>query len=69
MADGTIKNIENIAVGDIVMAYNEETCNFEPRKVTKSYIHHNTPAIMDIYFANGEVLGITPGHPLLSTNG
>ena len=69
MSDGSIKNIEDIVIGDEVIAYNENTKCFEPRKVVKSYVHHNTPAIMDVYFENGETLGITPGHPMLSTNG
>ena len=69
MANGLIKNIENIQIGDTVMAYNDENQKFEPRIVTKAYIHHNTPAVIDVHFADGTVLGMTPGHPLLSTDG
>lgn len=69
MANGSIQYIENIKIGDMVMAYNDETQEFEPREVTKSYIHHDTPAVINVYFEDGTVLGMTPGHPLLSTKG
>ena len=69
MSDMTYKNIEDIVVGDTVIAYNELINSFEPRKVTKSYIHHNTPRVLDITLSNGLVLGITPGHPILTTEG
>lgn len=69
MADGSIKNIENIKVGDIVIAYNEINNSFEPRTVTKSYLHINTPEMVDITLSNGIILHATPGHPLYTTNG
>ena len=69
MADNTKKNIEDIKVGDNVIAYNDETKLFEPRKVTKSYIHHNTPRVLNITFSNGLTLGMTPGHPILTIDG
>ena len=31
--------------------------------------HYNTPKVLEIAFSNGIVLGITPGHPILTTNG
>ncbi len=69
MSDLSIKNIEEIQVGDIVMAYNDENNQFEPRKVTKAYLHINTPEMVDYTLSNGIVLHATPGHPLLSTDG
>lgn len=40
-----------------------------PKKVTKSYIHHNTPAMVRLIFIDNDVLELTPGHPLYSIDG
>ena len=69
MADNSYKNIENILVGDMVMAYNEETMIFEPKEVLCSYAHHDTPRVINISLSNGVQLGITPGHPILTPDG
>jgi len=31
--------------------------------------YHDTPKVLDISFSNGIVLGATPGHPFLTTEG
>ena len=69
MADNSIQTIELIKIGDTVIAYNELTKNFVPKKVTKSYIHHNTPAMVKLVFTDNSILELTPGHPLYSTHG
>ena len=66
MADYTLKYIEEIKVNEFVIAYNELTAAFEPKKVTKSYVHYNTPSMIRLYFENNFILDLTPGHPLLS---
>ena len=64
-----IKNIEDIKINDMVIAFDEETNTFVPKKVIKSYVHHDTPAIVKLNFANKTNLYLTPGHPLYSTDG
>lgn len=69
MADESIKNIEDVKIGEYVIAYNEIEDKFEPKKVVKSYAHHDTPRVLEITFSNGIKLGITPGHPFLTATG
>ena len=42
---------------------------FESKKVTKSYKHYNTPRVIKVILSNNVVLKITPGHPILTTEG
>lgn len=69
MIDNTYKSIEKVNVGDFVIAYNEITGVFQPCEVIHSYAHFNTPKVIKITFSNGTVLGITPGHPILTVDG
>ena len=69
MQDNTKKSIEDIKIGEIVIAYDEINHLFIPKTVTKSYVHHNTPVMVRLHFTNLETLDLTPGHPLYSTNG
>ena len=69
MANGSIKNIEDIKVGDLVIAYDEIYNQFIPKKVIKSYPHFNTPKLIEIKFNNGNKLLITPGHPIYTIEG
>ena len=69
MGDYSEKNIEDVQINDFVIAYDEEKDWFEAKRVTKSYVHHNTPRIINIYLSNGIKLGITPGHPIMTTQG
>lgn len=69
MEDGSLKNIEDISIGDKVMAYDEEHNIFIPKHVTKTFIHRNIPGIMEITFGNNIRLGMTLGHPILTLNG
>lgn len=69
MSDFTAKNIEDVLVGDEVIAYNEEKGLFESKKVIKSYAHYNTSRVIKVILSNNVVLKVTPGHPILTTEG
>jgi intein/homing endonuclease len=69
MADGTVRNIEDIYLDDIVMAYNPQTNEFVPKKVIDGYTHHNTARIVEVTFSDGTILKMTPSHPILTTKG
>lgn len=69
MGDNKIKNIEDVQINDIIMAYDETTNNFVPKRVTESYPHYNTPRMVKITFDNNTNIELTPGHPLYSTKG
>lgn len=69
MADNSVKNIEDIKIGEYVIAYNEIDNKFESKKVINAYAHHDTPRVLEITFSNGVKLGITPGHPFLTPVG
>jgi hypothetical protein len=58
MADGSSKPIEEIKVGDEVLAYNEKTAATEKNKVTKLLVHDNVKQYLII---NGN-LKVTPEH-------
>jgi Pretoxin HINT domain len=62
MADGTTKPIEEIAVGDVVLAYDKATGEMKPDPVKR--LHE--PVTVDSYLlVNGE-LRITPSQPVFS---
>lgn len=69
MADFTTKNIEDIKVGDFVLAYNEINKTFESKRVAYSFAHYNTTEMLDIYLSNGTILQATACHPILTTEG
>lgn len=49
MADGTTKPIEDIEIGDEVLAYDPQAGERRPRKVTHLWVHQDTvsPLIRD----------------------
>ena len=69
MADGTYKNIEDIQVDDLVIAYNDKIQKYENKKVIKTFIHFDIKKLVLIKFSNGIELKVTPGHPILTTEG
>ena len=69
MSDLSLKRIEEIKVGDIVLSYDENNKQFIPKTVLKSYVFHHTPAIAQIVFSNKKNLEMTLSHPLLSDKG
>ena len=69
MYNNKIKNIEDIKIGELVIAYDENTKSFVPKRVFNAYYHRNTSAMMKVSFNDGTRLIITPGHPILTTRG
>ena len=69
MADGTYKNIEDIQVDDLVIAYNDKIQKYENKKVIKTFIYFDIKKLVLIKFSNGIELKVTPGHPILTTEG
>ena len=69
MANGEYKNIEDIKKGEYVISLNEDTGDYISQKVT--FIHKNNTYIrmINVYLADGTKIGMTAGHPLLTTNG
>ncbi|HOW35276.1 MAG TPA: polymorphic toxin-type HINT domain-containing protein [Candidatus Omnitrophota bacterium] len=62
MADGTQKPIENISVGDVVLAFDEETKQMKPDKVTEVFKHDQEDTFLIV---NGH-MKVTPIHRVLS---
>lgn len=69
MADNTLKNIEDIVIGDEIISYNEETKEFEKDKVTRTIIKENSDDLVYIKLSNGEQIGMRAYHPLLTQEG
>lgn len=67
MADDSLKNIEDIAVGDMVLSYNLLTQELEPALVTKIY-HHSAEEMPDHYLNINDRINVTPNH-LMYING
>jgi hypothetical protein len=60
MADGTTKPISEIEVGDFVLAYDPETGERGPRKVTHLWVHVDSLLELDL---GGAVVATTEDHP------
>lgn len=69
MEDYTLKSIEDIKPGDIVMTYNENTKTFESGVVEKFKTRHIANEIIDLYLSDNTVISLTSGHPMLTTDG
>jgi hypothetical protein len=69
MADGTLKNIEDVKVGDLVKSLNEETGEFIIQKVTGTIINKKSTDLVYVYLSNGKRIGMRAYHPLLTTEG
>jgi hypothetical protein len=63
MADGSLKNIENISIGDKVLSYDITNRTTTYATVTKVY-HHTPEEMGDYYLIINNNLMITPNHPL-----
>lgn len=61
LADGSVKPIENIKVGDLVMAFDEDTNEYKQDKVKETYKHKT-----DNYLIINGYLKITKNHPVYS---
>jgi RHS repeat-associated protein len=62
LADGTTKPIEQVQVGDRVLARDEESGKIEAKRVTQVF-ERETEATLVLTFANGEQIETTPEHP------
>jgi hypothetical protein len=62
LADGTSKHVEEIAAGDLVLAYDEASGEMKPDAVRA--VHQ--PIEADSYLLVNHLLRLTPTHPVLS---
>jgi hypothetical protein len=65
MADGSKKPIEKIAVGDVVLAYDEKTGELKPDRVKVVYDPADSPG----YLVINKTLQLTMIHPVLTPGG
>jgi hypothetical protein len=63
MADGSVKNIEDIAVGDEVKSVNTETMEIVAKTVTKTFANPPSGNLTKITFSNGKTNTNTKNHP------
>lgn len=61
MSDGSLKPIEQVRVGDAVMAFDEETASFKEDRVSE-FFQHNA----DKYLVINGNFKVTPNHPVYS---
>ena len=69
MENNAQKDIETIQIGEKVLAYNEQEKIFNLQVVLDVYIHYGTQVTVNIELSNGVILHMTPGHPILTTDG
>jgi len=62
LANGDIKSIKNIQVGDVVLSFNEQLNNIEPNKVL-SIKSRTTNDLVRYTFTNGVMIESTIDHP------
>lgn len=65
MPDGSLKNIEDVRLGDSVLSYNEEADEWLSALVTKLYHHTSEEMTTDYYLLINDELCVTPNHPVL----
>lgn len=61
MADGTLKNIQDVQAGDLVKAFDEKTITQTIDEVTKTFCRESTT---DYYIVFNDDLKVTPNHRL-----
>ncbi len=61
MSDGSTRPIEQVREGNTILAYDDETKQLKPDRVTKSFKH-----ISDGYLIINGHLKVTPNHPVYS---
>lgn len=67
-ADGTLRPIETVRVGDAVIARDDQTGKLAAQQVEKTFIHIKTHTLL-LHLANDEVIGTTDVHPFFSNDG
>ena len=69
MADGTLKSIEQVQVGDLVESKDPQTGQQSAKRVSRTF-RNLAPIVLALTLGNGEVINTTPGHPFAtSSNG
>jgi hypothetical protein len=71
MADGSVKQIQHIQAGDLVVTYNEQTDTFEPNQVLKLHrnlMHSASEKMYELEFDNNVTIHVTGNHKLLTHN-
>jgi hypothetical protein len=68
LANGDIKNIEDIQIGDLVLTYNHDSNQVEHKEV-EHMIHKIVDSTVRYIFNNNEFLECTLDHPLYSIEG
>jgi hypothetical protein len=69
MADGTLKPVEKLVHGDMVMSYNNKENKCVPSEIISTFKHKNAHDIVDMYFSSGLVITATSDHPFLTNEG
>jgi hypothetical protein len=67
MADGSLKNIEDVCLGDKVISFDVTKRTTVSATVTKIY-HHTPEEMGDYYLVINNKLKVTPNHPLLMSD-
>ena len=68
MADGSLKNIENIHIGDEVSSYDPFNREYKNGTVSKVF-HHSPEEMTDYYLIINDDLCVTPNHPIIINEG
>lgn len=69
MSDGIEKSIERIKPGDRVMSFNEKTKDIEPAEVSENMNRTFKEDLICIETEEGQILKMTPEHPVYTVNG
>jgi RHS repeat-associated protein len=67
MADGTLKSIEDVQIGDVVLATDPETGETTAREVDATWVHDNEPDRTELTVGTGDQTGTitaTDWHPI-----
>lgn len=67
MANGRLKNIQDIKLGDKVKSYNQSSGEWGEGTVTELF-HHSPDEMGDYYLLINDDLRVTPNHPILVDN-
>lgn len=66
MGDGSMKPIEDVTIGDRVIAYDAHGHHYVSKRVTAKYDQGTRECITLKFFDGGETLTCTPDHPILN---
>lgn len=71
MADGTTKAVEDLLIGDVVLAFNHETGKIEPTPIQytdHSDLEWSNREIINLVFSNGTILKIVDSHAIFNVS-